>query len=135
MIQPSMLGQVPEDIAKQMRETIFGSFGGPSRFDIWLSQTADRMAKPDKAEISDLGSSESTIPPMFREWLRRPHEVLDYLLDHLDVLHAWEFQVGVVDGRVQIVDSLWGHVVEEAEFTPDEMARLTAKYNLDVRSE
>ena len=127
--------KIPPELVEQTKALIFGSFGGPKKFDVWLNVTADRMAHPNPADVDAFSSENSIIPPLYREWLYRPHEVLDYLLDHLNALGAWEYRVGMEGTRIQIVDALCGHVVEEAENTPEETARLSEKYSLGVRSE
>lgn len=96
-------------------------FGGPKKYDAWLTQIADILAKPP-ASGRDLPEVLQAAAP----WRQRPWEIVDHLLATGERLGQWQYDVVLKNDVVQVVDPACGHVIETAPAA--ELARLHEKY-------
>jgi len=110
-------------------------FGGPAKLDCWLTGIADVLADPRDPRVKPL--SLSHIPPVFQEWMHRPQEVVDVLLDQLHTLSVWSYKVTLTGHgdctRALVIDQTSGHLLEEVGGREESIIQaMTEKYGPNV---
>lgn len=103
------------------RSVMFGMHGGPQKFDCWLTNTAEMMAKSTVNRMQF-----SSMP--FGEKLGKPHEVVDMVLDNLASVDLWFYEVEIQNGVIRVIDPISEHVIEEHPFTQEMFQILESKY-------
>jgi hypothetical protein len=105
-------------------------FGGPEKLDCWLTRTADQLADPAMAKPTPLPIA---IPEQIREWMLRPFEVLDGLLEKLEGLRTWSYTISVQKGLAMVTDNLTNHILEVIPMAEEsEIRPLFEKYGPNV---
>jgi hypothetical protein len=115
------------DGVKDYKALVFSFFGGADKIDCYLNRMAEVMAKPDLIKIATLPSF---IPESYRGMMHRPEGVVDLILEKLELLGMWSFQIYQQNGRVTVVDLLNGHIVEEAKEYQVDLQALAKKYGV-----
>lgn len=100
---------------KEARSYFFGMFGGPQKFDCWLTATADILADVDSPQLKPISLDDQVVPPMMQQLMHQPHEVIDILMDYLEQINAWDYAVRRNGNVSQAIDVLSGHVIEEGD--------------------
>jgi len=97
---------------------LFSMHGGAVGFDLWLTKTANFLA------------SQNHVPAGFAPMVSQfsggegPLGMIDNLLILLDQANIWKYKIQEVDGKVQVIDEISGHVVEESS----DLQTITEKY-------
>jgi hypothetical protein len=121
---------LPEEIKRRIGDTIFSLHGGQQGFDCWISKIADAMAtanSPGESEIARLGN----LPDKIVAISRNPHEVVDTILSLVDRLNLFSYELRRSNGKVEVVDSFSGHIIEELQSDESNLQALAKKYEVN----
>jgi hypothetical protein len=132
--QFSGIGNIsPEEAMRFASQSMFTIFGGVKNFDIWSSQTADFLANPPEipAHVTEMG-----LVKVCPNW-----EMIDLILDGLELLSKWEYQISIMFfqglATVSVLDSVWGHQIEFVKLPYDDpvvvIEQFTKKYGRNSR--
>jgi len=107
-------------------QVFFLMFGGPEKFDCWLSRIADEAVDPRKTQAPNLPPG--LVPPQFADLMHRPLEVVDFILDNLERLGVWQYEVRTEGQECLVIDQITGHIIESLAMGPGVLEQLETKY-------
>lgn len=107
-------------------QIFFLLFGGPEKFDCWLSRIADEAVDPRKTEALNLPPG--LVPPQFADLMQRPLEVVDFILGNLERLGVWQYEVRRQGQEYLVVDQISGHLIKTRPVSPAALDQLETKY-------
>lgn len=117
------------ELAQVVRDAIFAMHGGPIKFDLWLTDIADRVANPDAPGVR-MPEAYSYICKHAHGIMSNPRSVVDYLLETLHDVGVWEYPIQNGDGILKVMDPVSGHVIEVLVSTPENLKSLSKKYEV-----
>ena len=107
-------------------QIFFLMFGGPEKFDFWLSRIADEAVDPRRTQAPNLPAG--LVPPQFADLMHRPLEVVDFLLGNLERLGVWQYEVRTEGQECLVIDQISAHIIETRPASPDALEQLETKY-------
>jgi len=110
-----------------MKNQFFKMFGGPEKFDLWLTQTAEILAKPISLPPLVVPFM---MPGMFQ--LDKPHEMLDWLIEQLEQQGVWEYTIRRNYEQYEIIDGISGHIVETISVDEPDLDLFLKKYGIPL---